>query len=129
MKKKILIVDDEPDLLKVTLLRLNKSGYEALGAVDGLEALDTARRQMPDLIILDVILPKLYGDEVARILKKDAALKRIPIILISAMADTLDERASDCGAEGCLSKPFETEELLRMVEKLTPGPESKREPS
>ncbi len=84
MGKKILVVDDEPDLLKVTLLRLKKTGYEVFGCVDGQEALDLARQIMPDLIILDVYLPVINGDDVAKILKKDDELKHIPIILISA---------------------------------------------
>ncbi len=117
MKKKILMVDDEKDLLELTLMRLNKTGYEAFGAVDGQEALDLARQRMPDLILLDVVLPKMSGDEVTKILKKDENLKRIPIILISAAVEPLEEKAQKSGANGYLPKPFETEELCDMIEK------------
>jgi two-component system phosphate regulon response regulator PhoB len=117
MGKKILVVDDEPDLLKVTLIRLKKTGYEVYSGTDGLEVLDIARRVMPDLIIIDVYLPVLNGDDVAKILKKDDELKHIPIILISATTQTLDERARDSGADGYIIKPFEPEELIAMVEK------------
>jgi CheY-like chemotaxis protein len=117
MGKKILVVDDEPDLLKVTLLRLKKTGYEVYSGVDGREVLDIARRVIPDLIILDVYLPVLDGDDVAKILKKDDELKHIPIILISATTMTLEERARDCGANGYLAKPFDPEELIAIVEK------------
>ena len=117
MKKKILMVDDEKDLLELMLMRLNKTGYEAFGAVDGQEALDLARQRMPDLILLDVVLPKMNGDEVTKILKKDENLKRIPIILISAAVEPLEEKAQKSGANGYLPKPFETEELCDMIEK------------
>jgi len=118
MAKKILIVDDEPDLLKVTLLRLKKTGYEAFGGVDGQEALDLARQIIPDLIILDVYLPIINGDDVAKILKKDDELKHIPIILISATTKSLEERARNSGADGYLRKTFEPEELIGMIKKI-----------
>ena len=116
---RILVVDDEESLLKMTLLRLNKIGYEAFGGVDGQEALDLARQKMPDLILLDVLLPKLNGDKAAKILKEDEDLKHIPIILISAAVETLAAWASKSGADGYLFKPFETEDLIRMIEKHT----------
>jgi len=119
MKKKILVIDDEESLLKMTLLRLNKIGYEAIGGVDGQEALDLARQKMPDLILLDVLLPKMNGDKVAKILKKDEDLKHIPIILISAAVETLAAWALESGADGYLFKPFETENLIGMIEKHT----------
>jgi len=118
MGKKILIVDDEPDLLKVTLLRLKKTGYEAFGGVGGQEALDLARQIIPDLIILDVYLPGINGDDVAKILKKDNELKHIPIILISATTKTLDVKARESGADGYIIKPFEPEELIGIVKKI-----------
>jgi CheY-like chemotaxis protein len=118
MGKKILVVDDEPDLLKVTLLRLKKTGYEVFGGVDGREVLDRARQIIPDLIILDVYLPVINGDDVAKILKKDDELKHIPIILISATIKTLEDRAMESGADAYLSKPFEPEELIGIVKKI-----------
>ncbi len=117
MKKKILVVDDEASLLKLTLLRLEVSGYEAFGAADGKAGLELARQKIPDLIILDVILPGMYGDEVTKTLKKDVSLKQIPIILISAEVETLEARTRESGADCYLRKPFETKELLGMVEK------------
>ena len=120
MTKKILVVDDEPDLLKVTLLRLKKTGYEVLGAVDGQEALDLARQQMPDLIILDVYLPLIDGDEVAKILKKDEKLKHIPIVLISADGKTLEERARASGSDDYLAKVFDSGALVSMAKKYCP---------
>jgi DNA-binding response OmpR family regulator len=116
--KKILIVDDETDLLKVTLLRLKKTGYEVLGCADGQGVVDTARQFIPDLIILDVYLPVINGDDVAKILKKDDELKHIPIILISASTRTLDEKTWGSGADAYLTKPFEPEELIGLVKKV-----------
>jgi two-component system, OmpR family, alkaline phosphatase synthesis response regulator PhoP len=118
MGKKILIVDDEPDLLKVTLLRLEKTGYEVFGGSDGRDILDLVRQIIPDLIILDVYLPGINGDEVAKILKEDGELKHIPIILISATTRTLNIKARECGADGYIIKPFEPEELIGMVKKI-----------
>jgi len=118
LAKKILVVDDEEDLLKVTLLRLNKTGYETFSGANGQEALDLTRQIIPDLIILDVYLPVINGDDVAKILKKDDQLKHIPIILISAGTRALDEKAWGSGADAYLTKPFEPEELIGMVKKV-----------
>lgn len=117
MAKRILIVDDEPDVLKVLSLRLQKTGYEVTGARDGQEALDAAHRVKPDLIILDIYLPKIDGDDVTRILKSEEAFKNTPMILISATTRSASERAMECGADGCLNKPFEPEELMDMIAK------------
>ncbi|MFZ0034737.1 MAG: response regulator [Sedimentisphaerales bacterium] len=118
MGKKILVVDDETDLLKVTLLRLKKTGYEAFGCADGWGVLDLARKIIPDLIILDVYLPVISGDHVAKILKKDDQLKHIPIILISASTRILDEKTWASGADAYLTKPFEPEQLIGLVKKV-----------
>ncbi|MDD5327699.1 MAG: response regulator [Phycisphaerae bacterium] len=118
MAKKILVVDDESDLLKVTLLRLKKTGYEVFGCADGQTVLDMARQIIPDLIILDVYLPVINGDVVAKILKKDDQLKHVPIILISASTATLDEKAWGSRANAYLKKPFEPEDLICTVKNV-----------
>ena len=118
LKKKILVViDDEAGLLQMILLRVNHSGYEAFGAANGQEGLDLVRQKMPDLIILDNVMPEMNGDEVTRIVKKDETLKLIPIILMSAEVENIEQRAKECGADGYLLKPFEAEELLGMIKK------------
>jgi DNA-binding response OmpR family regulator len=116
--KKILVVDDEADLLKFMLFRLNRTGYEAWGATDGREALEAVRQKIPDLMILDVYLPVLKGDEVAKIFKSDRKLKNIPILLISADGGTLERRARESGADDYLAKGFEFTELTARVGKL-----------
>lgn len=118
MAKKILVVDDEPDVLKILLLRLKKAGYEVMGGRDGREALDLARQMMPDVIMLDIYLPDMNGNDVARVMKNNDKLKHIPIILISATTVSIAEIAKDCGAEGYLGKPFEPEELLHVIKKV-----------
>ncbi len=117
MAKKILVVDDEPDLLKVLLFRLGKMGYEVFGAADGQQALDLARKIIPDLMIFDVYLPVINGDEVAKILKNDEKLKHVPVFLISATTHTLMERTKDSGSDAYFVKPFEPEELIGAVKK------------
>jgi len=116
MAKKILFVDDEADLLRVSTIRLRKTGYEVFEAIDGQEALDQARSKMPDLIVLDVFLPVMNGDEVAKILKRDEK----PIILISADSKTLEERARVSGADDYLAKVFDSGALVSMVKKYAP---------
>ena len=118
MAKKILIVDDEPDLLKVLQIRLKDTGYEVFTGVNGQEALDIAKQTKPDLMILDLYLPVKNGDEVARILKNDEKFKDLPIMLISATNKTLSERTKKSGANAFLTKPFEPEELVNTIEKL-----------
>jgi CheY-like chemotaxis protein len=117
MAKKILVVDDENDLLMVTLLRLKHVGYEAFGAADGQEAVDLARQKTPDLILMDVLLPVMNGDEAAKILKEDETTKNIPVILISANAKFLEDRFAACGVAGYLTKPFRSDELVAAIKK------------
>ena len=117
MACKILLIDDEPDLLALVSHGLKRKGYEVYGGRDGREALVMAPQLMPDLIILDVGLPVINGDEVALIFKNDEKLKHIPIILISTVHVGLIEKTKKCGAEAYLPKPFELAELLAMVKK------------
>jgi len=123
MAKKILIVDDEPDLLKVLLIRLKKAGYEVFGGTNGQEALDLTRQITPDLVILDVYLPVMNGDDVAKILKKDEQLKHIPIILISATTKDMAEKVQESQANDFLTKPFEPEDFLKKISGFIGPPE------
>lgn len=118
MAKKILVIDDEPDVLKVLLLRLGKMGYQVSGGVNGREAIDFSRRLSPDLIVLDFYLPDMNGDMVVRILKGDEKLRDIPVILISASTGSVAEKAASCGASICLEKPFEPQDLIGAVKKI-----------
>lgn len=119
-KKKILLVDDEKDLVETMILRLEASGYEVISAFDGQEALDKAKSENPDLIILDLMLPKVDGFKVCRMLKFDEKYKKIPIILFSARAQDVDKQmGKDVGAEAYITKPFDSQILLAKIEELT----------
>ncbi|MDD5355782.1 MAG: response regulator [Candidatus Omnitrophica bacterium] len=118
--KKILIVDDEPDLLRVICFRLEKSGYQALSAVNGQEALELAWKESPDLVLLDIRLPLMEGPDVCSCIKKDEKLKHIPVILFTASAQNINERVVACGAQGYILKPFSAEELLKKIKEFIP---------
>jgi DNA-binding response OmpR family regulator len=119
MKKKILIVDDEPQINRMLNIRMKANGFDTLSAFDGEQALDLARVSRPDLIILDVMMPKMDGFEVCRRLKADATMKTIPVIMLSVKVDEgARDWAAVSGADDYLSKPFEAEELLEKIKKL-----------
>jgi len=118
MAKRILVVDNEPDLLKIVVFRLKKSGYEILTARDGQEALDLLEKNRPDLILLDLILPRVSGYDVCRRIKADDMLRHIPIIGFTASTYKIQEKFKDMGVEGYLIKPFELEELLEKIRKF-----------
>lgn len=119
MGKKILVIDDEPDLLKIATFRLKRSGYDILTAVDGREAVDILKNETPDLILLDLRLPAIDGYEICRRVKSDERTKNIPVILFTASATaSVADRIKETGANDCLIKPFEPETLLEKVKKL-----------
>lgn len=112
----ILVVDD--DLAVVSMIRqiLERAGYGVLTATDGVGAMEKARRDSPDLILLDVIMAGLDGFEVCRILKGEPELRHIPIVLVTASREAhLTEKAFKAGAVLCLPKPFAAEGLLRTI--------------
>jgi len=119
MAKKILIVDDEPDLLKVTVTRLETSGYEVLQAVSSEGALEVLKKNKPDLILLDLLLPDMQGDTLCKQLKSDKALKDIPIVLFTASIVRVPEKVKEMGADDYILKPFEPEDLLFKIKKFT----------
>jgi CheY-like chemotaxis protein len=122
-EKKILIVDDEPDVLKLTSLRLEKLGFKVLTATNGKEALNTIRNEKPDLVMLDLIMPVIYGSEICKLVKSDETLRHIPIILFTAYSEIMtDEKAKSIGADGYIAKPFFARELVSMVERLLAAP-------
>ncbi|HKG85304.1 MAG TPA: response regulator, partial [Beijerinckiaceae bacterium] len=115
----ILAVDDTPENLEILSVRLEANGYEVQTAADGEEGLARARELEPDLILLDIMMPKLDGISVVRELKRDARLKAIPVILVTAKADTRDIVAGlDAGGDDYLTKPFEHAALLARVRSM-----------
>ena len=118
-KKRILIVDDEEDIVDVLKFRLEANNYAVLSASEGQEGLNRARAEKPDLIILDLMLPKLDGYKVCRMLKFDESYKSIPIIMFTARAQKKDEELGmEMGADAYVVKPFEPEILLGKIKEL-----------
>lgn len=119
MAKKILLVDDEPYIVLLLETRLKSEGYEVTSAGDGLAALERAKKEMPDLMILDLMLPKMDGYKVCGLLKKDARYARIPILMFTARAQEEDRRlGGEMGADAYLTKPFEPQTLMAKVHEL-----------
>ena len=119
MVKKILVVDDEPDILRVVIYRLQKDGFEIKTAVDGKKALAIIQEEPFDLILLDITLPELNGYEVCKSLKGDDKVKHIPVVFLTASmaSEGFEERAQEVGASGYVFKPFDYEDLLREIKK------------
>ena len=117
MSRRLLIVDDELDLLRLTTLFLRKKGYEILTATDGEMAVAVAKESKPDFILLDIKLPKIDGYEVFKRIREDPSLAKTPIIFATADASVhVSENAARLGAEGYLLKPFETTALIGKIE-------------
>lgn len=118
-QKLILVVDDELDMLMAIKLRLEASGYKVMTATDGLEGLNEARKIKPNLIILDIMLPKMNGYKVSRFLKFDEAYRDIPIIMLTALSGEDDKATGEeTGADAYLTKPFETQVLVNTVKEI-----------
>ena len=115
-KRRILVVDDERDIVDMVGYNLQKNGYEVLSAYDGQQALDIAQREKPDLIVLDLMLPSLSGTEVARRLKGNAATAGIPIVMLSAKGEETDVVVGlTLGADDYVTKPFSVKILLARL--------------
>jgi DNA-binding response OmpR family regulator len=115
-KKRILVVDDEVDLVETVRFSFELEGYDVLVAYNGEEALNQARKENPDLILLDLMLPKLDGYKVCRLLKFDERYKHIPILMLTAKIQEKDKvTGMETGANEYITKPFEMDELMKKV--------------
>jgi DNA-binding response OmpR family regulator len=115
-KARILVADDDPEILTLLGLRLKQRGYEVIEASDGEKALEQAREQKPDLVILDVMMPQKNGWEVARELKQDAETKDLGIIILTAIGEKMNEITSPLyGADAYIDKPFEFDKLEKAI--------------
>jgi DNA-binding response OmpR family regulator len=124
-KPRVLLVDDELNIVKVVSKRLSVSGFEVVTALDGQEALSQVAAAAPDLIVLDVMLPKLNGLQVCAQLKHDARYRHIPIILFTAKTEEKDREAGlAAGADAYLTKPYQPAELRQIIDRLLKRAES-----
>lgn len=116
--KKILIVDDEQDIVETLKFILEAQGYTCFCAYNGEDGLNQAKEIMPDLIILDVMMPKINGYKISRLLKYDNKYKDIPIIMVTARSQEQDKLiGEETGVNEYISKPFEFDEILEVVKK------------
>jgi len=112
----ILIIEDERDLAELVAFNLEQEGYRAVISLDGLEGLETAARLLPDLILLDLMLPGMLGTEVCKRLKKSEDTLRIPVVMLTAKGEEIDKVVGfEVGADDYVVKPFSTRELLLRV--------------
>lgn len=116
MKQKILIVDDEADILTLLEYNLEKAGFKVISANDGPDAVEITKREKPDIIILDIMLPSMEGTEVCKILKSRDATRHIPIIMLTAKGEEVDRIVGfELGADDYITKPFSPRELILRV--------------
>jgi len=121
-KKKILVVDDEPDLVSTLKMRLEAAGFEVIVASDGNLGYDKVKLELPDLVILDLMLPGMDGFQLCRLLKFDQKYRSIPVVLLTAQSQKEDkEWGTKAGADCYLTKPFDAKELLAKIKELLGG--------
>jgi two-component system alkaline phosphatase synthesis response regulator PhoP len=118
-KGKILVVDDEINITQILEFSIGAEGYEVITAANGEEAIDKARREQPNLIILDVMMPRIDGYEACRILKSNPLTKNIPVILLTAKGREIDKRLGyEVGATDYIIKPFSPNKLVERIHEL-----------
>ncbi|MBP7055900.1 MAG: response regulator [Candidatus Omnitrophica bacterium] len=121
VRKKILIIDDEGDIAKLTAKRLELTGYSVLTLESGSKAIETAKNKRPDLILLDIVMPGRNGCEICKDLKSNEDTRDIPVILFSAHypeKEFIGSNYSDFGADDCISKPYDDEVLIEKIKRL-----------
>ena len=115
----VLVVDDDPVILKLLEVNFEMEGFQVVRASDGAEGLERARECRPDIVVLDVMMPRMTGYEVAKALREDAVTARIPIIFVTARAQSSDvERGMELGVDDYVTKPFDPLDLIARVNTL-----------
>jgi two-component system response regulator VicR len=118
--KKILCIEDEPEMIDLIRLILSRRGFEISGANGGKEGLEMVRREHPDLVLLDLMMPQIDGWEVYQQMKSDPALKTIPVIVVTAKAQSIDKvlGLQIAKVDDYITKPFSPQDLLASVDKV-----------
>jgi len=123
MAKKIVLAEDEPQIARLVEFKLKKEGYEVTWKPNGEEALEAIRKEKPDLILLDIMMPVMDGYEVLRRIREDENLKSIPVVMLTARAQERDVvKGIDMGADDYITKPFHPTELLARVKRILGKP-------
>jgi two-component system phosphate regulon response regulator PhoB len=119
VRPKVLVVDDEPEAVELVEFNLKQAGFDVAIAADGAEALKKARGLMPSLIVLDLMLPEVDGLEVCKMLRRDSATSKVPIIMLTAKAAEIDRILGlELGADDYITKPFSPRELVLRVKRI-----------
>jgi DNA-binding response OmpR family regulator len=117
--KKILVVDDDPYILMSLEFLMKKNGYDVMVARNGKEALEIVEKQIPDIVLLDIMMPDVDGYEICRHIKKTAKLKHAKVVFMSAKSKEADiQKGYDLGAALYITKPFSTRELVKQIKEL-----------
>ena len=118
-KGKILVVDDEIYIVHILDFSLGMEGYEVITALDGEQALERMKSERPDLVVLDIMMPKLDGYEVCKAIKSNPSTKQTPVILLSAKGRNVDQKLGfDVGADDYITKPFSPRKLVERINQL-----------
>lgn len=119
VRPKILVVDDEPEAVELVEFNLKQAGFDVAAAADGAEALKKARTLVPNLVVLDLMLPEVDGLEVCKMLRRDSATSKIPIIMLTAKAAEIDRILGlELGADDYITKPFSPRELVLRIKRI-----------
>ena len=122
MATRVLIAEDDPNIVESLSFVLSRDGFEVSAALDGEEALRRMRNDPPDLMILDVMLPKRNGFEILKLLKSDPALRAIPVIVLTAKGQPQDRRMAEAlGVEDFMTKPFSNTDVVHAVRRFARG--------
>jgi DNA-binding response OmpR family regulator len=118
--KRAVYIEDEPEMVELVQIILGRAGFEVIGAGNGLSGLEQARRELPDLVLLDLMLPDMDGWQVYHAIRADEALKGIPVIVITAKSQSIDMVLGVHVAEvdDYISKPFSAQELVKRAEQV-----------
>lgn len=119
MKKKILIVDDNPDLISILQVQLENKGYDTVQAANGRQAVDIATAQLPDLIVMDIMMPQMNGLQAARLIRENPKTRSIPMLASTAKVSYADtQECLESGFNDHIAKPFTATQLASHIEKL-----------